>query len=371
MYGNLITTDQSAATITVAAGPGGALTGNATVNASHGVITFKNLSLPLAGAYSLQISDASLANQTPVLVAQTVSQGVTTLGGLPTILSRIFGQTITLSPTFKSTAPGSVPFTGVATLVDSDSDVLGTATLTAGGQARFVLTGIAPGTYLSSVSYPGDPNHTAYTSSTFTLTVNQAGTRTSLTASASTLVFGQPLTLTADVSSTYAPNVVRTGSVSFYDGLTLLQTVPLDGSSMASLTLTPATLGKQTFKAVYSGDGNFVVSTSSGLVRSVNKDRTMIALTPSQVSPIALNQTFNLDVQLSLLAPGAADLTGDLVTIKDNGKILTTLTLNSGGAATLPGLSYTAVGMHSLTVIFAGDADTLAVTSSALKLMIV
>jgi len=46
------------------------------------------------------------------------------------------------------------------------------------------------------------------------------------------------------------------------------------------------------------------------------------------------------------------------------------LALDSSGNASYSGLSYTTAGTHDLTAIYAGDADTLAVTSSVLKLTI-
>ncbi len=203
--------------------------------------------------------------------------------------------------------------------------------------------------------------------------INKAATKTTLAASSTTLVLGQPLTLTATVSSTSAPGTPPTGSISFFDGNTLLQSVTLiNNSPTASWTFTPSAVGKHSYKAVYSSDANFITSTSSTLARTVAADKTalLLSLELPATSPIPRNQTFNLDVHLSLIAPGTAALTGDPVTIKDNGKLLGTVDLDGNGDATLPGVTYTAGGTHSLTASFAGDADALAVTSSALKLTV-
>ncbi len=369
-FGNRITTDRSTVTLTAPIAPAdGTILGTTTIVTSSGTGTFKNIILPVAGSYSMMLTDPTLANPADVLFPETITQGVTTISGIPATLTRIFGQTISLTATVKSNAPTFIPFTGVATLEDSLHDVLGTVSLTAAGQAKFNITGVVPGTYLCDVSYPGDVNHTAFTSSVFTLNVNLASTSTKLVSSTSTLVVGQSLTLTATVNSTTAPGVTRTGDVVFMDGTITLGTVSLAGSS-ASLTLAGATLGKHTYKAVYSGDSDFNISTSSGLARTAAKDKSLVALTATASSPVALNQTFNLDINVSLLAPGASTITGDMVTIKDNGKVLTTLNLDSSGDATLPGLSYSAPGTHSLTVVFAGDPDVSGATSTALKLTV-
>ena len=371
LLGTIQTSSGGKITVTIASGPGGGLLkGTTTASISKGIASFTNLSLTVAGDYTLQFADSLLSGSAPLTFGLTVAKGVTTIPA-PKVASAgyTYDKTISLSTTLKSTAPGLVPFTGTATLVDNGT-VLATATLTTAGVAKFTLTTV-PGTYSCTIQYAGDTNHTPFTSSAFTLLVNQAPTTTALAASFSSLVFGQPLTLTATVKSSTAPAIARTGTVSFYDGLTLLGTASLDGSSIASLTLTPATVGKHTFKAVYAGDSNFKSSTSPGLARAVNKDKTSILLVPTAASPLAVNHTFSLNVTVATIAPGVSTLTGNQVTIKDHGKVLTTLSLDSGGTASLPGLSYTAAGTHSLTAIYAGDADTLGVTSLTLKLTIV
>jgi len=137
----------------------------------------------------------------------------------------------------------------------------------------------------------------------------------------------------------------------------LLQTQPLNGTTnSARFTFTVASTGSQSYYAIYLGDTDFKGSSSSLLKRTVGKDRTSVLVAPV-ASPIVVNQTFNLNVQVTVLAPGASTLTGDLVTIKDNGKTVGTLTLDSTASATWTGLSYTASGTHSLSVLFPGDAE--------------
>ena len=80
-FGNRITTDHSPVTIDVATGPGTFL-GTTVVTTSAGVATFKNLILPVAGSYSLKLTDASLADATPVVFGQVITQGVTTISGV-------------------------------------------------------------------------------------------------------------------------------------------------------------------------------------------------------------------------------------------------------------------------------------------------
>jgi YD repeat-containing protein len=62
-FGNLVTSDTSQVSLTVATGPG-VLTGTTTVKASGGVATFNNLLLDTAGTYTLSASDGTLTGAT-------------------------------------------------------------------------------------------------------------------------------------------------------------------------------------------------------------------------------------------------------------------------------------------------------------------
>lgn len=86
-------------------------------------------------------------------------------------------------------------------------------------------------------------------------TVTQATASTSLSAPA-TAVYGEPITLSAAVSSS---NGLPTGAVTFSDGETALKTVMLDENGAARMLLTPET-GVHNFSADYSGSPNHAAS---------------------------------------------------------------------------------------------------------------
>ena len=62
-FGNIVTTDSSNVTLSVASGPG-SLSGTVTVAASGGVATFSNVKLDTAGSYTLTASDGALTTTT-------------------------------------------------------------------------------------------------------------------------------------------------------------------------------------------------------------------------------------------------------------------------------------------------------------------
>ncbi len=373
-FGNLITTDHSRL---VLSDTSAAFTGVSAVALNKGLATFSNITFKTAGDQTLIVTPATnstLAIATPITFNETVAQALTVI---PTSAVKAagyaFGATIPLTDSLTSNVPSkTIPFNSTAsspTLVIAGTDNIAAASFTAAGVAKFNVPVLDAGSYICQIIYPGDQNHTAATGSIFTLTINHAKTTTTLIPSASTLVFGQTLTLTAAVKSSSAPAVPRTGSGEFLDNGTPVGTILLNGSSSASLSFVPSATGSQNFQALYLGDTDFAASNSALLKRTVARDKSTILLTASQASPIALNQIFNIDVQVSLIAPGVSAITGDLVTIKDHGKLLGTLTLDSAGRGSLAGLSFTASGTHTLTALFAGDGDALPASSLTLKLV--
>jgi hypothetical protein len=95
-------------------------------------------------------------------------------------------------------------------------------------------------------------------------------TATALTASANPSDYASNVTFTATVSR--KPNApVPTGTVTFYDGATVLGTVPLTAAATASITRNNLTLGSHLLHATYSGSGEFAASTSPNLSHTIQR----------------------------------------------------------------------------------------------------
>ena len=94
-----------------------------------------------------------------------------------------------------------------------------------------------------------------------TLTVTRAGRATTLGVSSTYITPGQNETLTATVASTTTGT--PTGGVSFYDGTSLLGTIPLSGGVASYSTTTLAPGLTHIITTTYSGDMNFLTSTST------------------------------------------------------------------------------------------------------------
>ncbi|MGA2569845.1 MAG: MBG domain-containing protein, partial [Terracidiphilus sp.] len=179
----------------------------------------------------------------------TVNQAVLTVTA--NHASRTYGVA---NPTFTAGYSGFV--NGDTQSVVSGSPNLTTTAVLSSPVGSYPVTAAA-GT-LSATNY-------SFTFVNGTLTVNQAGSTTVLSVNKSSANPGDTVTLTATVAAVSGVTGTPTGSVSFYDGTTLLNSTaaPLSGGTATYSTTTLSASATHQLTAVYSGDTNFTTSTSS------------------------------------------------------------------------------------------------------------
>ena len=296
-------------------------------------------------SFTYQATDGEDYSNTATVNLTIHGTTTTTLTAAPD--PSVFGQSKTLTATVSSSgiATGTVSFYDGAAL-------LGTASVSA-GVATFTTSAFAVGTHSLTAVYSGDSSFSGSTSSVDTATVTQASTATTLTSAPNPSVFGQPVTLTATVTAVAPGAGTPTGTVSFYDGAILINTATVNGSGVASFTLTPAAIGTFPLTAVYNGDTNYTSSTSLVDDLTVDQADTTTTLTAAP-DPSVFGQSATLTATVAAVAPGAGTATGT-VTFYDGGAPIGTVTL-SGGVATLT-TSSLSVGTHSLTAVYNGDTD--------------
>lgn len=168
--------------------------------------------------------------------------------------------TASIAPVSGSGVPtGSVKFNDGATQI-------GTGALNSSGTATFNTSSLSVGSHSVTAVYSGDTNFSASTSAAVPVTVvapAKVATSTSLSASATQLTSGQSVTFTAGVapqSGSGAP----TGSVAFIDGSSQIGMATLSGGS-ASFSSTSLSVGSHSIAATYSGDSNYVASSSAAI----------------------------------------------------------------------------------------------------------
>jgi len=222
---------------------------------------------------------------------------------------------------------------------------------------------LAVGSHAITATYGGDNNFSA-SSDSLTQTVNQAGTTTMVASSANPSTVGQSVTFTATVSVNSPGAGTPTGQVTFTDGSTQLGTEALNGSGTAAFTTSSLAAGDHAITATYVGDDNFSGSSGS-LTQTVNKIATTTAVTSSaNPSIIGAQVTYTATVTP---ASGTGTPTGT-VTFSDGSTQITgckAVTVSSSGTATCT-VTYNAVGSHTITAAYSGDATYAASTSAAL-----
>ncbi len=174
-------------------------------------------------------------------------------------------------------------------------------------------------------------------------------TTTTLTAVPTTLTVGQSLTLTATVTA--ASGSAPAGTVTFYNGASSLGSGSLNGSGVATLTLTPAA-GSYSITASYGGSTADGPSQSAPpVVVTVNDIATTTSLTASATS-LTLGQALTLTATVT----GASGPTPAGTVTFFNGTVsLGSGTLNNSGVATRTVTP--ATGSYSITASYGGSSS--------------
>jgi len=152
-----------------------------------------------------------------------------------------------------------------------------------------------------------------------------------------------------------------TGTATFMDGSATLGTGTLNSSGTATYSTSTLAVGSHFITAVYGGDANNAGSTSAALTQTIQQaTATMLASNPNpSVAPSTVTFTASISTTGSTTPTGA-------VTFKEGSTALGSSTLNGSAIATFA-TSSLAVGAHSITAVYGGDANNAGSTSSVLS----
>jgi hypothetical protein len=221
----------------------------------------------------------------------------------------------------------------------------------------------AAGDHPLQAVYAGDANYKASTAAPVTVTIGKGATVTALTAVPPTLTAGVPETFTAAIAPANAAaggTYSITGTVSFYDGTTLLGTAVINANSasLANVTLSPTVL--HTITAVYSGDTSWAASTSNAITLQSTLLPVSVTLAVN-INTVGAGQTVSLLATVAPLSPPAANVeqnpTGNVIFYNGPtvmGTVALSPTLNHASTVTLITGSL-AAGQNVLTAYYVGD----------------
>jgi hypothetical protein len=232
-----------------------------------------------------------------------------------------------------------------------------TETATASGVSVY-----GAGTHNVLASYPGDTSHEASQSNTVPLIGVAQPTTTRLTASPNPGIAGQPITFTATVSP--VPTGTPSGTLSLYNGTTLLGTATVNQSGVAAYTTSSLAHGSYSVTAVYSGNTGFATSTSSPLIETITGVRLTATTTTlaASLNPAVVGQSVAF---AATVTPAPTGVPAGTMSFYAGTILLGTGTVKNTGAATFT-TSSLAAGSYSITAVYSGNAGFETSTSTAL-----
>jgi hypothetical protein len=343
-------------------------TAASTISASDPTITFSNVTFVNATSLSatMNIAPNSIAAMDTITVISGAEVDTTTF-----TVSAALMPTFTTTPGAGGTGANSLPITinGVNTAFSVASAVAISGSGVTIGNVNTAGTGLMFGNLTISPTAKPGPYMITITTGKQTVShpfmvIASTQTASTLNVSSANLLPTQSLTLSAQVtpaSGTAQPS----GLVSFVEvpasaGPRTLASTPLSAGT-ASYTIAKPTLGSHTYYVSYLGDNlNFDASSSSNL--SVTVAQATPAVTLSGVPSGVLYPAAASGLSFSATLSGSVGVapTGSVI-FKDGATLLGTVTA-SNGAATLNGVNL-AVGTHSITAAYSGDANFTAFTT--------
>lgn len=298
-------------------------------------------------AQSVIVSDTARPSLTGMQAGIRVSAAASATALVSSPTTSTFGQPVTFtatvtSPTGTGTPGGTVAFTDGTT-------ALGTSVALVAGVAKLTTSALTAGSHTIFAAYVGDLSFAASMNSV-SEPVSKAATASvvTLTTGANSAPYGTSLTFTANVTSAGG---TPTGTVAFFDGTTSLgAAVPLSAGAATLTTRALVATSVHSITAVFSGDSNFLASTSAGLSQTVTQAGTAVTLSstlPSSIYGQAV--TFNVGVTSAGGTP-----TGT-VAILEGSSVLATIPLSGGAGsvttALVPG------GTHVLHAVYTTDGN--------------
>lgn len=237
--------------------------------------------------------------------------------------------TTTLNLSLTSPSSGQISYgqsgtvTATVTPASGTGTPTGTVTFTIGGAqqpavtlnsgtAQLTLSLPAVGALAISASYSGDSTY-ASSNNSLTMTVNQAATTTTLTASSTQQTPQQPtITFTATVAS--STGTAPTGTVNFYNGSALINANPIGlTAGQATVSYSAPTGTGYAVTATYTGNANFSPSTSQVIPIAIPTDFAVTVAPNSvtvpqggavQVATVMLNPQGGINGTVSLSCTG-------------------------------------------------------------------
>jgi hypothetical protein len=258
----------------------------------------------------------------------------------------VFGQNVV----FTATVSGPLTPTGTV-IFYLDGTAQPPVTLSSGTATFSPADILSMGSHTLKASFGGSVNYTGSDSALFTFVVGKANTTLNLTSDTNPATRGQSVTFIAQLAANSPGGGTPDGSVTFQlDGVAVGSPVNLDGSGVATLSLSTLSAGSHTLVATYSGSSSYTQSQNQ-LTQVVNNPPLNLAL---QNATGAFGASTTLSATLTY---NGTPLSAKSVSFSLNGSNVGSANTNAQGVARLT-LSLTGLepGIYPLLVSFGGDS---------------
>ena len=300
------------------------------------------------------IGEAAAVNSTTVTVASSNSPSA-------------FGQSVIFTATVVTGSDtgnlsGSVSFFDGATTLKGDVALNAPPGTTV--TATFATTALTVGAHTITATYNNDYdlNHFSSTSAPLTQIV-QESTATHLTSTPNPSNVGQNIPFTATVSISGGGGVVPDGTVGFYDGATILQTVPVSPAGIATWSTATLLQGAHPMTAIYNGDASREIQASTSNVVNQDVQAPTAAFVSSTPNPSNFGSPITLTATITPTGNSAA--TGTITFLDGANPVGTAPLIGTTSQATFSTSALT-VGAHTISVTYPGDPNNGASASPAI-----
>jgi FtsP/CotA-like multicopper oxidase with cupredoxin domain len=259
---------------------------------SAGSASFSTSALPVgARTITAVYSGDAISSSSTGTLTQTVVAAPSTTVVTSSLNPSVYGGSVTFSATVTTTVGDLTRVVTGQVQLSVDGTAVGAPVDLVGGVAAFPISTLTAGTHTIVADYLGNATDAASTSVGLSQVVDKAASAVSVTQDVASAAYGSMVTYTATVSSAGA-----TGTVSFYDGATLLGgPVALGAGGLASLGADTQPVGTRSVTAVYSGDANYLAQTSAPVSHVVTTVATS-TLAVSAPAPSSFGQAVTFDV---------------------------------------------------------------------------
>jgi hypothetical protein len=330
---------------------GGALPDGLTLDPASGVLSGTPSA---AGDFSFTIHADNGTGHADGIYSIHVSQIATSISVLPSISSPIFGQPFQFVASVSSSAAAK-PSGSVQFQIDG-VDFGDPVPLANGSASSATPSGLSAGSHSFSASYSGAANQLASSTSLpdASISVAQDASTTTLSFSASPVVFGQPFSLHAVVAQGAPSQITPLGQVQFYaDSAALGDPVDLASGSADSSSIPGALLAgsSHSYSAVYLGNANTTTSTSPTLTQTVQQTPTHVVIS-SLHSSVVYGTPVDMTISVLPDHDSTAVPEGSVQLAIDGVPFASSLTLANGQAVrTVPYLNLWP-GDHAVTAVY-------------------